>query len=129
MEFALVAPALLGLIFGIVEFGRAMWIHNALQQTAIAGARCEGILQSSVGSNAACEGTTATSYIQGVASGWGITVPTSGITALASTTCAGTAGFSSVTINYTFQTAVPQLLGSMSGGVPMSANACFPNQP
>ena len=129
VEFAMIAPVLLLFVFGILEFGRALWVHNALQQTAIAGARCEGIAQSSVGSTAACNGTSVTSYVVGVASQWGITVPSSGVTVSANTTCAGAAGFSAVTINYTFQTAVPQILGSMNGGVPMSANACFPNQP
>ncbi len=129
VEFAMVAPVLLMLVFGILEFGRALWVHNALQQTAIAGARCEGISQSSVASTAACNGSSVTSYVQSVATGWGITVPTSGIVLSSNTTCAGATGFSSVTINYTFQTAVPQVLGSMSGGVPMTANACFPNQP
>ena len=34
VEFAMIAPVLLMFIFGILEFGRAMWVHNALQQTA-----------------------------------------------------------------------------------------------
>lgn len=129
VEFAMIAPVLLMFVFGILEFSRAMWVHNALQQTAIAGARCEGISQSSVASTAACNGSSVTGYVQSVATGWGITVPASGITVSANTTCAGATGFSAVTINYTFQTAVPQVLGSMASGVPMSANACFPNQP
>ncbi|HEV2365155.1 MAG TPA: TadE family protein [Caulobacteraceae bacterium] len=128
VEFALVAPVFLACLLGIVEFGRAMWIHNALQQAAVAGARCEGIAQGSVGSTAACGGASVTSYVQTVASGWGITVPTSGISSTTSTTCGGASGFSSVTITYTFSTVAPQIVPALAS-MPMSATACFPNQP
>ena len=37
VEFALVAPLFLGMLFGIVEFGRASWTLLALQQTATLG--------------------------------------------------------------------------------------------
>jgi len=43
-------------------------------------------------------------------------------------TCAGVSGFSQVTITYTFQTALPYFLGALTGGVPLTATACFPNQ-
>lgn len=129
VEFALVAVPFLLLIFGIFEFGRALWDHNALQQTAMAAARCEGISQGSLSSTAACNGTTATLYAQQVAQQWGITVPTSGVTVTASTTCGGVAGFSQVSLTYTFVSAVPQLLGVFSGGMPLTATACFPIQP
>lgn len=130
VEFAFVAIPLLLLIFGILEFGRALWDHNALQETAMAAARCEGISQGSfVTSTAACNGTTVTAYTQQVATGWGITVPTSGITATANTSCGGVSGFSQVSLTYTFQSAVPQLLGVFNGGVPLTATACFPVEP
>jgi Flp pilus assembly protein TadG len=129
VEFAIVAVPFLLLIFGGFEFGRALWDDNALQQTAIAAARCEGISQSTIASTAACNGTTATLYAQQVALAWGITVPTSGITVTASTTCGGVAGFSQVSLNYTFVSVVPQLLGVFSGGLPLTATACFPVQP
>ncbi|HEY5072037.1 MAG TPA: TadE/TadG family type IV pilus assembly protein [Caulobacteraceae bacterium] len=129
VEFAFVAMPLMLLIFGILEFGRALWDHNALQETAMAAARCEGISQGSLASTAACNGTSVTAYTQQVASGWGITVPSSGITATASTSCGGVTGFSQVSLTYTFQSAVPQLLGVFSGGVPLTATACFPIQP
>jgi hypothetical protein len=45
VEFALVAPVFLAPLFGTLEFGRALWTQQALQQTAIAGARCMALPQ------------------------------------------------------------------------------------
>ncbi|GLI38928.1 hypothetical protein GHYDROH2_24290 [Geobacter hydrogenophilus] len=39
VEFALVLPLLMLLVFGMVEFGRAMYIKNMLNNAARAGAR------------------------------------------------------------------------------------------
>jgi len=39
-EFALVIPLLLLLSFGMIEFGRAMWVRNSLQSTVEDAARC-----------------------------------------------------------------------------------------
>ena len=128
VEFGLRRRSLLPAIFGIFEFGRALWDHNALQQTAIAAARCEGISQGSLASTAACNGTTATAYAQQVATTWGMTVPTSGVTVSANTTCGGVSGFSQVSLTYTFTTAVPAMLG-MLNSLPLTATACFPVQP
>ncbi|HEY5107754.1 MAG TPA: TadE/TadG family type IV pilus assembly protein [Caulobacteraceae bacterium] len=128
VEFALVIGPLVLVLFGIIEFGRMIWTNNALQETAIDAARCAGILESSCASGGAYSSANTATYAQTVAQGWGIAVPTSAVTSTASTTCAGVAGFSQVTINYTFQTVVPMVLTSMSGGVPLTATACFPKQ-
>lgn len=39
-EFALVIPLLLLLSFGIIEFGRTMWVRNSLQSAVEDAARC-----------------------------------------------------------------------------------------
>ncbi len=52
VEFALVLFPLLLVIFGVIEFGRAMWTREALQETAIAGARCMGVLNSNCATGA-----------------------------------------------------------------------------
>ncbi len=39
MEFAIVATVFLTLVFGIIEFGRLLWTHNALKSAAQQGAR------------------------------------------------------------------------------------------
>ena len=84
VEFALVAPMFLMLVFGAIEFGRVLWTEQALQETALAGARCMAIAQGT-NPNGSCTssgsysstGKTKT-YMQNVASGWGLTVPSAG---------------------------------------------------
>jgi Flp pilus assembly protein TadG len=134
VEFALVAPLFFMLLFGCIEFGRLLWTQEALQQAAIAGARCMGISQgkyqaSSCASGGDYSSTSTTSYIQNVASGWGMSIPSSGITLNPSATCGGVAGFSEVTINATFTTVVPQIVLLAAGGTSLTATACYPNNP
>jgi Flp pilus assembly protein TadG len=134
IEFALVAPIFLGLVFGTIEFGRLLWTKQVLQQTAIAGARCMAIAQgqiqnSSCASSGSYSSTSTTAYIQSVASGWGLSVPTSNITLNNAATCGGESGFSEVQITSTFNTPVPQLVQLAAGGTTLTASACYPNNP
>jgi Flp pilus assembly protein TadG len=39
VEFAIAATVLLTAVFGVIEFGRALWVHNALSDAARRGAR------------------------------------------------------------------------------------------
>lgn len=39
LEFALVATVFLTVMFGVIEFGRCLWTHNALSDAARRGAR------------------------------------------------------------------------------------------
>jgi Flp pilus assembly protein TadG len=39
VEFAIGATVFLGVMFAVVEFGRALWVHNALTDAARRGAR------------------------------------------------------------------------------------------
>lgn len=45
VEFALVFPIFILLVMGIVDFGRAVWIHNAMANMSAEGARY-GIIRS-----------------------------------------------------------------------------------
>ena len=127
VEFALLLVPFLVLTFGVLEVGMLMWTDEALQETAAVGARCMGVLASSCASNGSYSSTNSLSYVQGVAGGWHVTLPGSAVTLDASATCGGVAGFSQVTINYTFQSALPGLLSSLAS-IPLTAEACFPNQ-
>jgi Flp pilus assembly protein TadG len=126
IEFALVAPMFLALVFGTIEYGRLLWTKQALQQTAIAGARCMAIAQGPIQDSPCAAGGT-TSYIQSVASGWGLSVPSSNI--MLSSSCGGTAGFSQVQITSTFNTPVPAIVLLAAGGTGLTATACYPNNP
>ena len=127
VEFSLVIMTMFLLLFGITEFGWYMWTVNALQQTAIQGARCMGVLASSCASGTAYSSSRTLSYVQSVASTYGVTVPSAGVTLSTAASCGGAVGFSSVTINYTFRTVVPNLITGLSS-VALSQSACFPNQ-
>lgn len=128
VEFALVLTPLMLLSFGVLEFGRLFWAYEALQQTAITGARCMGIRSGSCAAGASYNSGNTTSYIQQVASGWGLTVPSGNITLNATATCGGVSGLSQVQLTYNFTTIVPQIL-PIPAGETLSATACFPNNP
>ena len=126
VEFALVIGPFVLVLFGVIEFGRLLWTLNALQETAIAGARCMGVLNSSCTSSGAYNSTSSVNYVKSVANGWGVTLTAANISLNSSAACAGVGDFSQVTITYTFQTVVPMIQPLVSD--PMSVNACFPNQ-
>ncbi|MGC1304455.1 MAG: TadE/TadG family type IV pilus assembly protein [Caulobacteraceae bacterium] len=126
-EFAIILPAFLLVIFGSMEFGRYLWTANVLQQTAIQTARCMGVRQTQCASAGAYSGSNSLAYGQEVAAGYGLTLASANFTLSNSATCAGVSGFSQVTVNYTFTTLVP-LIKALAGGMPIAANACFPNR-
>jgi Flp pilus assembly protein TadG len=133
VEFALVAPVFLALLFGTLEFGRALWTQQALQQTAIAGARCMALPQTNCATPPTYNysPTMTTTYIQTIASQWGVSLPSGSITQNpgSSPNNCGTSGFSAVTLTFTFQSVVPYLTNIPTGGTLLSATACFPNNP
>jgi Flp pilus assembly protein TadG len=130
VEFAAVIGPLLLLTLGVFEFGRLLWTREALQETASAGARCMGMSATSCGSGGTYSATNTTTYIEGVANNWGVTLTNADIALNNSTTCAGVSapnGFSTVTISYTFQSIVPNEVKALTGGEALSNTACFPN--
>jgi Flp pilus assembly protein TadG len=128
VEFAIVVGPLLLLMFGTLEFGRLLWTREALQSAAIAGARCMGILQTSCTTSGAYSSSKSADYVIAEASALKVKITSTNVTTTNTATCAGVSGFSQVTISYTFQTALPYFLKALTGGVPLSATACFPNQ-
>ena len=132
VEFALVGTIFLMFLFGCIEYARLLWSEMALQQTAMSGARCMAIAQGSVqssscSSSGSYSSTTTNSYVETVASAWGITLTSSGIALNNSATCGGLSGSSQVTLTSTFTTPVPQLVMLSSGGTSLTATACYPN--
>lgn len=135
IEFALVAPMFLALVFGTIEYGRLLWTQQALQQAAIAGARCMAIAHGAIQSSpCASSGTYSSSstntYIENIASGWGLSVQDSDITLdPTGADCGGTSGLVEVKITNTFNTPVPQIVLLASGGTTLTAIACYPSNP
>jgi len=127
VEFAIVVPLLL-IVLGTIEYGRLMWTQIAIQETATATARCMGLKHASCATSGSYSASQTLSFAPAQGSNWSISIPTSAMTLNNSATCSGTSGFSQVTINFAFATAVPLFLGSLSDGVTIQAAACFPNQ-
>jgi Flp pilus assembly protein TadG len=127
LEFAILAPALAMLSLGTLEYGRLIWTTEALTQAATEGARCMGVLATSCASGGVYSSTNTQSYVSTLAGYWSITLPTADITLSRTASCAGIAGFSQVSISYTFQTVLPLTLTDLSTSVPINATACFPN--
>ena len=130
VEFAFVLVPLLLLIFGVFEFGRLLWTRESLQETATAGARCMGLSATSCAAGGSYSSANTTTYIEGVASNWGVTLTAADIALNGNATCAGVTapnGFSSVTITYTFQSIAPDIVTTLAGGTTLTTTACFPN--
>ena len=125
IEFGIVIVPLLLFMFGIIEFSRAFWAKEALQQTAVDTARCMGLSLSTFG----CTSTTGgQAYAVSVGNSWGLTIPTANVTIAnaPTTSCGGVTGFVTVHITYTFNTVVPGLIAGLFGDT-LYASACFPN--
>jgi Flp pilus assembly protein TadG len=127
VEFSLVVTSFCLVLLAAVEYGWYMWSANALQQTALQTARCMGILQSDCAPSRTYSATSTTTYARGLAAGYGVNVPAAGVALSTSATCGGAAGFSQVTLSYTYQSSAPILLPGLSTS-PLTATACFPNQ-
>jgi len=131
VEFGIIAFPLFLVVFGIFEFGRAMWVREALQQTAIAGARCMGLVQSSCGTSGTYSASMTTSFIQSQAAAWSVPLASTDIVSnnkVCDTLPSMSQTFSQVKLTYTFKPIVPIMIPSLSSGLQLSAVACFPNE-
>ena len=127
VEFSIVVVPLLFLVFGAIEFSRLMWAREALQSTAIAGARCMGVKETSCAPGGSYSETSTKTFISNWASSLYIGVLAADVTVSAAATCSGTPGFSQVTITYTFDSLVSPFLDAIDQKE-LTATACFPNQ-
>jgi Flp pilus assembly protein TadG len=127
IEFALVAPVFLMLVFGAIEYSRLLWTMHALQQVAFDGARCMAIPQSACASAGSYSATATTTHIQQTGSQWGLSIQSADITLSANVSRGGTTGFSQVQIGSKFNTPVPQIVLLAAAGTTLQATACYPN--
>jgi Flp pilus assembly protein TadG len=129
VEFALLILPFLVFVFGIIEFGRAMWTREALESVANASARCIGVLHTSCTVSGVYNQARTLSFVQTKAQDLKVTLPANAITLSNNTACAGVNGFSRVALTYRFKTFVPLMLPSLKNGIPFNVASCFPNQP
>ncbi len=125
IEFAVALPVFVMLLFGIFEFGRTLWIQNALHYSVQQAARCATINVTLCGN-----GTSATqSQVQAFAAGLaGAGIPTSafclnsGCTSPFPTAPTACSSFNFVSAAYTLNLNIPY----MSLNPTLTAQACFP---
>ncbi len=111
VEQAIVMTALLGLIFGIINFGMVLWVQASLYFAAESAARCASVDAVTCGSATAIQTYASQQYFgQSVGAINPFTYSASG--------CGHT-----VTASYTYALAIP-LFGTYS--LPLTATACFP---
>ena len=117
IEYALLLPALLLFVLGIMDAGRLLWTYTTLHRSVAAAARC-GAVDPTI-----C-GTTAQIKNFGAASAYGLTINSSAYTV--TTPACGTR----VQATFTFVFIIPWLSPispyGESNSMPLSAAACFP---
>ena len=126
VEFALVVLPLMLMSMAAIEFVRLQWARNALQEVAIASARCIGMKAAACGTAGSYDATKALAFVKAEGSGWKMTLANGNIAITPGATCQGISGFSQVTITYAFTS--PFLGAVTQNGFSIDATACFPNR-
>lgn len=129
IDFAVVSIPLLVIAFGIMEFGRYIWVQEALQSTVSTVARCMGLSLANCSASGVYSASVTTAYAQTVAQQWGVTVPSANVALNAATSCpgmSGSTGYAEITISYAFSTVAASLIPALASKT-ISAKACFPN--
>ena len=114
LEFAVALPVFVMLLFGVFEFGRVLWIENALHYSVQQAARCASINANSCGTSDATR-----TYAANLA---GAGIPSSAFTVSLSTSCGSVTG-SKVTASYAVALSIPYF----SFAPTLSATSCFPD--
>lgn len=120
VEFAITMTMLLVLVFGIVDFGRALFTMNNLTQAVREGARLGAVAPNGMGAETAIkQKVVASSALLG-----GAPLTTANVTVLP-TSAGGTLQFMRVRVDYTFVpiTPIASLIGL--GNIPMAPSAVF----
>ncbi|SCB36117.1 TadE/TadG family type IV pilus assembly protein [Rhizobium hainanense] len=128
VEFALVVPVFLLMLFGIIEFARLLWTTHALHETVIATARCMAIPQLECEDGGVYSADKVKTFAENKAAGWLLDIGFESIVLDHDASCNGVEEVSRVEINYQFVTAVPMLLTSFAGGTSLRAVSCYANQ-
>ena len=113
IEYALILPALLLFVIGIIDTGRVIWTYTTLSRAAEAAARCAAI------DTTQC-GTVAQIQSYAVSQAFGLTIDAGAFTV--TTEACGI----QVKGAYTFTSAIPAFTDVM-GTIPLTATACYPS--
>lgn len=122
VEFALILPALLGFIFGIIEVGHLMWTLSALNMAVEDAARCVSIsnVKSNISANNGQCPDQPSMQTYAASRTWGMTIPKTEFQ-LSQPLCGATPGYQ-VSISHPFQPFVNWFPLNFN----IQAQACFP---
>ncbi|WP_411339214.1 TadE family protein [Sphingopyxis sp. J-6] len=118
-EFALVMPLLLVFSFGIIEFGRAMWMRSTMQSVVEAAARCYALDRPELTTRLCDTAENVQGFAATAASNAGVVLTADNFTA-SSPACGR-----QVEASYDFQALVPAIPLSVT----LTAKACRPAVP
>lgn len=118
VEFALIAPVLFLVMFGIIEGSRMVWTRQTLEEVAYATARCMSV------DTACATQSDQQTYATTQAGGYGVTIVAADVAPQINVACNGFAGSSKVTITHTFDSVLDGMVPGFSGS--LTAESCFP---
>ncbi|MDJ0277988.1 pilus assembly protein [Sphingomonas sp. 2R-10] len=118
VEFALLAPVFLSMLFAIVEGSRFLWIKQSVKEVAFSTARCTSV-------SADCKTPAArTDYAVGRARTYGQRLVATDVVVTSGTTCNAATGMVKVVISLPFRSPVVGLLPGIPADV--TATGCYP---
>ena len=117
LEYGLLLPVLLLLMFGTMDVGRLIWTYTTLHRAVEASARCAAV------NEVAC-GTPAQIAARAASEAWGLTVAPEAFTSQTQSCGA------QVTANYDFSLLIPWIGGNRPDSLPntitLTVSACYP---
>lgn len=122
VEFALVLPALLMMIFLILDGGRMMFTKQALNELAAAGARCAALHPASCATPPLTQQWVADRGNQRSQ----LRLTTAMVTVSQSASCNGRSGMAQVTVAMPFPKGAMNLLPQSDTPATLTATSCFP---
>ena len=118
IEFALLGPALVIMLFGLIESGRLFWTQHTLDEVAYSTVRCMSV-------SADCDDQAAQQdFAVARAGAYGIAIAAADVAVQTNTTCRTFAGSNRVVIGAGFDSVMSDLIPQFPDAV--EAEACFP---
>jgi Flp pilus assembly protein TadG len=122
VEFAIVAPTFLMMIFLMLDGGRMLFTKQALNELAMAAARCTALKSTGCATASAAQ----TWVVDRARQKSQLALTTSMVTINMTTNCNGQANMAKATIDYTYQKGPMNLLPQSTVPSTLTSSSCFP---